>query len=108
MAIIISKLRDNRTLAQTHAKLMNDIITYADMIHPDMEPEEDLMMAVWPDGTTCELSEVHEYSYMSDDYEVIPEQTLFQRHLESMGQKLGNLEEVMSLKWDVDCDCFYR
>lgn len=28
--------------------------------------------------------------------------------MESMCEELGNLEEVMSLKWDVDCDYFYR
>lgn len=26
----------------------------------------------WPDGTECYRHELHEMSYMSDDYEVIP------------------------------------
>jgi hypothetical protein len=60
---------------------MSNLIMYR---APDMEVEEDLMMAVWPDGTICELSEVHEYTHMSDDYEVISEQALFQRHLASI------------------------
>lgn len=31
----------------------------------------------------------------------------YKAELEEMCQQLGNLEEVMALKWDVDCDCFY-
>jgi hypothetical protein len=26
----------------------------------------------WPDGTICARQELHEYAWMSDDYEVIP------------------------------------
>lgn len=34
---------------------------------------EDLV--VWPDGTTCYYYELEEYSFMSDDYEVVPQDT---------------------------------
>lgn len=29
-------------------------------------------LVVWPDGTTCLHQDLGEYSYMSDDYEVVP------------------------------------
>ena len=35
------------------------------------EPSGDDLI-VWPDGTTCYRSELSEFGYMSDDYEVIP------------------------------------
>lgn len=38
------------------------------------EPSDDDLI-VWPDGTTCYRSELSEFGYMSDDYEVIPVDT---------------------------------
>lgn len=38
--------------------------------------EPDAQICVWPDSTICEKSEVHEYTHMSDDYEVIDVLTL--------------------------------
>lgn len=32
-------------------------------------------IALWPDGTWCYMSERSEYTYMSDDYEVVPVET---------------------------------
>ena len=93
------------TLTDEHNQLMNDIMVCDNQIDP--QSEDDIMMAVWPDGTECEITEVHEFTHMGDDYEVISEQKLLERQLEEMCQKLGNLEEAMSLKWAVDCDCFY-
>lgn len=29
-----------------------------------------ISICVWPDGTWCALEELHEYDWMSDDYEV--------------------------------------
>lgn len=37
-----------------------------------------------------------------------PDEDHYKAELEEMCQQLGNLEEVMALKWAVDCDCFYR
>lgn len=36
-----------------------------------------------------------------------PDEDRYKAELEEMCQHLGNLEEVMALKWDVECDCFY-
>ena len=52
------------------------------------------------------LGQIHA-QLMDDLNEVISDETLVKRHLISISQKLGNLEEVMALKWAVDCDCFY-
>lgn len=35
-----------------------------------------------------------------DDHQTLSE-------VESMCEELSNLNEVTTLKWDVDCDCFY-
>jgi len=32
-------------------------------------------ICLWPDGTWCYWNEIGDYSYMSDDYEVIAEGT---------------------------------
>lgn len=77
MAIIVPKLSDNHTLVQIHNQLMNDIMACDNMI--GFEPEED--------DTDQDID--------------------YRAELEEMIQQLGNLEEVMSLKRDVDCDCFY-
>lgn len=37
-------------------------------------------LVVWPDGTTCYYHELEEFSFMSDDYEVVPQGTA--RYLE--------------------------
>ena len=95
---------NNETLHDKHTTLMQDIMVCDNMIDPD---GEEIMMAVWADGTECELSQVEEFTHMSDDYEVISEQKLLERQLKAMCDELGTLEEVMSLKWHVDCDCFY-
>ena len=52
------------------------------------------------------LGQIHA-QLMDDLNEVISDETLVKRHLISISQELGNLEEVMALKWAVDCDCFY-
>lgn len=78
MAITIPKLSDNLTLAQIHAQLMDDIMAYDNMI--GFEPDED--------DTDEEID--------------------YRTELEEMCQELDNLEKVMSLKWSVDCDCFYQ
>ena len=31
----------------------------------------DSKVCIWPDGTWCLLSEVEEYSWMSDDYRIV-------------------------------------
>lgn len=71
------KLTDERTLMQIHDQLMSDIQTCDNMI--GYEPEED---------------DTDEYI----DY---------QAELEDMLQQLGDLEEIITLKHSVDCDCFY-
>lgn len=78
MAITIPKLSDNRTLAQIHAQLMDDIRACDNMI--DFEFDED--------DTDQEID--------------------YRAELEEMCQELHNLEEVMFLKTAVECDCFYR
>lgn len=77
MATIITKLTDHRTLDQIHAQLMHDIAAYDNMI--GFEPDEDI--------TDQEID--------------------YRAQLEDMCLQIGILEEVMSLKWAVDCDCFY-
>ncbi|AHX01043.1 hypothetical protein HL13_gp83 [Dinoroseobacter phage DFL12phi1] len=75
MSIQVSKLTDNRTLAQIHSQLMSDITACDNMIDPDDA----------------------EQGYQD---ELISE-------MEDMCEQLGMIEEVMSLKYAVDCDCFY-
>ena len=72
MAIIVPKFTDDRTLAQIHAQLMNDIESICSML-------------TWTGD---------------DDHQTLSE-------VESMCEELSNLNEVTTLKWDVDCDCFY-
>ncbi|CBW47082.1 hypothetical protein [Roseovarius sp. 217 phage 1] len=69
-------MKDNESLADKHATLMNDIMVCDNMIDPDSEDQN--------------------------------EQAELQSELEDMCQELDVLETVMSLKWAVDCDCFYR
>lgn len=97
-------MQNNENLHNKHTTLMNDIMACDNMMDG---ASTEIMMAVWPDGTECEISEVHEYSFMGDDYEVISEQDLLERQLKDMCQELNTLETVMSLKWAVDCNCFY-
>lgn len=78
MGIIVPKLTDDRTLAQIHSKLMDDIVSCESMI---------------------------DYEFDEDDTN---QRIDYRAELESMCQQLGILEEVMALKWSVDCDCFYR
>lgn len=30
-----------------------------------------IKVVVWPDGTWCDEEDLHEYTYMSDDYETV-------------------------------------
>lgn len=30
-----------------------------------------IKVVVWPDGTWCDEEELHEYTHMSDDYEIV-------------------------------------
>lgn len=78
MGIIVPKLTDDRTLAQLHSQLMNDIVACDNMIGSELDE----------DDTDQRIN--------------------YRAELESMCQQLGILEEVMALKWSVDCDCFYR
>ncbi len=78
MAIIVPKYTDDRTLAQIHSKLMDDIVSCESMI---------------------------DYEFDEDDTD---QRIDYKAELEEMCQQLGILEECMALKWSVDCDCFYR
>lgn len=77
MAIEVMKLSDNRSLAQIHNQLMSDITACDNMI--GFEPDED--------DTDQDID--------------------YRAELEEMLQQLGNVEEVMALKFRVECDCFY-
>ena len=46
--------------------------------------DDDLI--VWPDGTTCFRSELPEFIYMSDDFEVVPVDCLRWFELTQAGQ----------------------
>lgn len=77
MGIIVPKFTDDRTLCQIHAQLMSDIMAFESMVN---------------------------YEFDEDDTDELID---YRAELEEMCQQLGNLEEVMALKWAVDCDCFY-
>ena len=77
MATIVTKLTDDRPLGQILAQLMDDIQFYDNMI--SSEPEEDR-------------------ADLEDKY---------RSQIEGICLQIGLVETVMSLKCDVDCDCFY-
>lgn len=59
------------TLAQFVAKLTNNRLTteqVTDIIKA--ADHEDIIM--WPDGSWCYREQLSEYNYMSDDYRIIP------------------------------------
>ena len=77
METIVTKLTDDRPLGQILTQLMEDIQFYDNMIN--FEPEEDS-------------------ADLEDEY---------RPQIEAICLQIGLVETVMSLKWTVDCDCFY-
>lgn len=77
MTTIVPKLTDDRPLGQILAQLMEDIQFYDNTIN--FEPEEDR-------------------ADLEDKY---------RSQIEEICLQIGLVEEVMSLKCAVDCDCFY-
>lgn len=55
----------------------------------------------------CDNMILSEDEFDQNELDIVEEQEEYRTSLEEMSQELGILEEVMSLKQSVDCDCFY-
>ncbi|CBX88017.1 hypothetical protein [Roseovarius Plymouth podovirus 1] len=71
------------------------------MVMKDNESLADKHTTLMNDIMVCD-------NMIDPDSEDQNEQAELQSELEDMCQELDVLETVMSLKWAVDCDCFYR
>jgi hypothetical protein len=54
--------------SETFEDMLEDFDCAGERIYPDCDK---MHVCQWPDGTWCGLDEIDNYSWMSDDYEVI-------------------------------------
>lgn len=59
------------------------------------------------DIQVCDNMILGDDEFDQNELDIVEEQTELRTSMEEMCQQLGIIEEVMHLKYRVDCDCFY-
>lgn len=54
---------------EEYAPLVKDVVRYFEIV---LDPNKEMVnLCIWPCGTVCELADISEYTWMSDDYSVV-------------------------------------